>query len=739
MGSEFEALKESLMLEAKFDDEDLEYEFQTVRKNALANPNAYGGKYAQKNINDARKEFLADRKKSEDDEASDVVELNDVELQEEPEAPEEGDDEDKPDMEKFSAMLRQSVAEEHEAAANYTKRAAKCEKHGMEDAAKLFRNIAQEEVVHVGEFQALMEKYGLLDSDAIAQGEQEAQEILSGEKVEPEIDADTVPADDVENESINEEAFDGLKEHFMEYLSDIDKTKAPGYYKKQFKVDKEHQDYVDVLVVEIAKSYLKDMDLQDPLQAQFEVEHEIRANFEKWLKEFQSGSISEAANYVVHCISNSGNSNITAKTIKEALVFLKGKNLDLSKDYFDIHGGDNTSELKGLVAWGGTGGYWARALNNPQRKDKEAIAAKEVKSLSDVHESVNANEAEYIKDSIQRSFNEQEIFVIKEALRLAMSAASGRTPEGIKLSAKYYPTAEELYTRALDYTEDEAMEVLDISGQDLVLLREVLRLAMNWCHGRGLDSSRLSSKDYSQLSDLYQLIFKNADESVNEAEPSKFKNLNSGDTIKTTDGREAVIESLVFDSDNNHIGYEVTYLDSENSEYEYNDIKFDDIAEVLGKSKSEAESRNIPDDFNTVYMIKSLLDGEKDIPAKRYTEMQVRNIYNSYLHPSKDDAEGMDPEQLRELYYNARMKALDTPIEEVVEFLNNTGDMTVTMPKAEKPAEEPIEEDAGASGTVASLGATPTVVIATGNNGVATAEPTKICEELEALQKALKG
>ena len=91
-----------------------------------------------------------------------------------------------------------------------------------------------------------------------------------------------------EKESADEDAFSGLKEHFMQYLSDIDKTKAPGYYKNTFKLDKDHEDYKRVLVVEIAKSYLEGKDLQAPLQAQFNVEHEIEENFEKWLEEFQS-------------------------------------------------------------------------------------------------------------------------------------------------------------------------------------------------------------------------------------------------------------------------------------------------------------------------------------------------------------------------------------------------------------------------------------------------------------------
>jgi rubrerythrin len=141
-----------------------------------------------------------------DNEDGAEIELDDVELEEEPIEGEEAKEENH--MEKFSAMVRLSLASEHETAAEYTKRAAKCEKHGMEDAAKLFRDIAEEEIVHAGEFQSLLEKYGLLNQEAIDQGEQEGNEILAGDKEEPEIDAPEVPADDMENESVNEDISD---------------------------------------------------------------------------------------------------------------------------------------------------------------------------------------------------------------------------------------------------------------------------------------------------------------------------------------------------------------------------------------------------------------------------------------------------------------------------------------------------------------------------------------------------
>ena len=40
----------------------LEAQFKAVRKNALANPTLYNGRYAQKDIRKARKEFYADNK-----------------------------------------------------------------------------------------------------------------------------------------------------------------------------------------------------------------------------------------------------------------------------------------------------------------------------------------------------------------------------------------------------------------------------------------------------------------------------------------------------------------------------------------------------------------------------------------------------------------------------------------------------------------------------------------------------
>lgn len=197
-----------------------------------------------------------------EDEAVDV-QLDDTELEDS--IKDDDEDHEESHMEKFSAMVRQSLAEEHEAAAQYTKRAAKCEKHGMEDAAKLFRDIAAEEVVHAGEFQALMEKYGVLDQESIDQGEQEGKEILDGEKTEPEIDAPEIPADDTENESVNEEFLDkGTLEQRMIQIFDYNQE--------------------DYKAVELLKMLTRFMDV-DQLQKFYEyIQEETDINYDEVFK-----------------------------------------------------------------------------------------------------------------------------------------------------------------------------------------------------------------------------------------------------------------------------------------------------------------------------------------------------------------------------------------------------------------------------------------------------------------------
>lgn len=78
-----EETKEKLQQEADniqeaFEDEDLEYEFRTVRKNAMANPSLYGGKYTQKDIKQARKEFLQDKEAKHEDFSDNMGMLTDI-------------------------------------------------------------------------------------------------------------------------------------------------------------------------------------------------------------------------------------------------------------------------------------------------------------------------------------------------------------------------------------------------------------------------------------------------------------------------------------------------------------------------------------------------------------------------------------------------------------------------------------------------------------------------------------
>ena len=49
----------------------------------------------------------------------------------------------------------------------------------MTEEAKIFRDIANEELAHVGEFQVILEKHGLSPKEQIEQGEEEAHEIIN--------------------------------------------------------------------------------------------------------------------------------------------------------------------------------------------------------------------------------------------------------------------------------------------------------------------------------------------------------------------------------------------------------------------------------------------------------------------------------------------------------------------------------------------------------------------------------
>lgn len=511
--------------------------------------------------------------------------------------------------------------------------------------------------------------------------------------------------------SKSEDKFSGLKEHFMKYMSDVDK-KTPGYYKNQFKLDKDHEDYKKVLVVEIAKSYIQDMDLQDPLQAQFNVEHEIEANFEAWLKEFQTAeSVDEARGPekpAVHIFKTGvGNMSYPASNMRDAIAYVKKQNLDLANgDYFEIHTGHNLTDTDQLDFWGGTGaGFWRNVLNNPRTKErmKEVILSREIKDIKDLHESVNASSSVYVR-AVDEELDSEVIELAKKCKsiyefekadpELAQECELFTTINGNEFSGSdledlcdninySYENAyiepklnewvieEEQNCIRVGYILVEAgSEDLDESadpdtaifysveacyvdrdpqnynsyeriGQFTTLeeAREYVKEKLAELDDIKYSGLCIASSEYEyndenpdELTDTYKILeyypVSGEVQKFNEDEEiSELSFLNSGDIIKTKDGKEAVIEGLLYDPNNIHIGYEITYLDQEEPSYEYNYVSFDDIAEVLSRASNE-------------------------------------------------------------------------------------------------------------NGTMASMGAAPTVVV---GKGAVTAEPTKICEELRALQEALEG
>ena len=704
------------------------------------------------------------------------------------------------DNEKFESIIQQSIAEEYEAAANYTKRAAKCEEKGMEDAAKLFRDIAQEEMVHVGEFQALMEKYNMTNLDAIKQGEEEAKEILGAEvpaeNLEESVNEETYihkvtkaewdrthddykmikngkkymmyidpfehktvlgPVEIVDEEPANEDVpnknvyvdahiqgrakilSDGGYSHEVNgkycYDIELEDGRKMQAFKSEIKSETEksaNEEFLDkgeifsrvirlldlttnedVKAVNLLSDVVNFMDV-DQLQKFYEfIQEELDMNYDEIFGSKESDeSVNEAGGIVVHTFKlEIGNSQYLAHSMKDAIAYVKEQDLDLENgDYFDIHAGDNSSEISGLKFWGGIGrGYWRNVLDNPRTRenDKEAIRSREIKDIKDLHESVNedinASSSVYIRavdeeldsevielakkcksiyefekadpelsqecelfttingnefsgsdledlcDNINYSYSNAYIepnldeWVIEEEQNcirvgyILVEAGSEDFDESADPDTALFYSVEACYIDRdpQNYNSYERM------GQ-FTTLEEARKYAREKIHeldtiqysGLCIASSEYEYNDENpdELTDTYKILefYPVAGEVqvFNEKEEiSELAFLNSGDIIKTKDGKEAVIEGLLYDSNNIHIGYEITYLDQEESSYEYNDVLFDDIAEIVSRASNE-------------------------------------------------------------------------------------------------------------NGTMASMGAAPTVVA---GKGIVTAEPTKICEELKALKEALKG
>lgn len=580
-----------------------------------------------------------------EDEATDI-QLDDTELEDSIKDDDE-DEHEESHMEKFSAMVRQSLSEEHEAAAQYTKRAAKCEKHGMEDAAKLFRDIAAEEVVHAGEFQALMEKYDILDQESIEQGEQEGKEILDGEKTEPEIDAPEIPADDTENESVNEEFIKQITQ------DEWDKTSS------DMKLVKNGEKYMTYVDPESKKTVL----------GKVEIKKESREN------------------PAVHIIKKgTGNMNYSAKSMKDAIAYVKQQNLDLENgDYFDIHTGMNTSEPEDLDFWGGTGaGYWRNVVNSPKTKDrvKQMVLDKEVKSIQDLHESTNED---YLNASPDQDYalksllpGEQHIpvkyYTERNIRNIYCSYLVQDMPDTstMKDVDKINATYDEIRSKADNDPIDEILDFLNKTG-DL----EVHKRTENESINEGWNE------------DIYQYLVDYADQQgLNVADLAEYDPAEIADWISDRSGFPVDAEDVK----------------------DMIDANVQDTSSIAGDSevhkRTENESTEKPENEEN-FLEKGDIQ-QRLMQIFDYTEEDYKAV-----ELVKEIVRFLDIDQLQK-FYEYIQEEYDINYDEVFGTSN---------------------EDAQA-GTVASAGEAPTVVA---GKGVIEAKPTKMCEELKALKEILEN
>ena len=77
--------------------------------------------------------------------------------------------------------LRTLLAEENTAAASYTEKAKKLEELGYTDIAKVLLDIANEELVHAGEIQALLDRNGISAEEQAIEGKEEIEELIGEE------------------------------------------------------------------------------------------------------------------------------------------------------------------------------------------------------------------------------------------------------------------------------------------------------------------------------------------------------------------------------------------------------------------------------------------------------------------------------------------------------------------------------------------------------------------------------
>ena len=117
------------------------------------------------------------------------------------------------------AFIRKSIAEEQEAAAIYIERAFKCIDNGDFKLARLFEELACDEIVHAASLETALDMYGMFDPYKFLQGQAEAEYLLQ------EAGEDIVK----QEEKAREKAEKARKE--FDFVDEYSKDKAA--YKKE--------------------------------------------------------------------------------------------------------------------------------------------------------------------------------------------------------------------------------------------------------------------------------------------------------------------------------------------------------------------------------------------------------------------------------------------------------------------------------------------------------------------------
>lgn len=87
---------------------------------------------------------------------------------------------------KFISIIRTLIAEENTAAVSYIEKAKKLEEMDKPEIAKVLKDIADEELIHAGELQALLDREGLSSPQQELEGVEEVDELLNSNKGEEE-------------------------------------------------------------------------------------------------------------------------------------------------------------------------------------------------------------------------------------------------------------------------------------------------------------------------------------------------------------------------------------------------------------------------------------------------------------------------------------------------------------------------------------------------------------------------